>query len=369
MAAAYRVAVIGTGGISRWHANYFVKIEGVELVAACDISAERLRKFSEEYGLTACYLDHHQLLEAEKPDIVCIATWHATHAPLTIDAARAGVRGILCEKPMGINMRSVREMVQVCEERGVKLAIHHQSRFQPHYTEMRRLIAAGAIGEPQHVTWRTGGGLLNNASHGIDLTRYLLGDPNWELVVGQVGRRTNRYERGVPIEDFAAGLVRFEGGCELALEVDFEGEKSDPVHYLVGTEGLIRYGGSEALLLNAQTGGWQPIRGEPQPDPATELIAWMEGGPPHRNAGRVAMVAQEIMMALYESAHSHTLVRPPLEVEESPLFQMMASGHLPEPEGERYDIRSNEALEYALTGKITPKPGQDEAPRWIAPPS
>lgn len=53
MAATYRVAVIGTGGIARWHAHYFVKIEGAELVAACDISPERLQKFGEEYGLTA----------------------------------------------------------------------------------------------------------------------------------------------------------------------------------------------------------------------------------------------------------------------------------------------------------------------------
>lgn len=72
------------------------------------------------------------------------------------------------------------------------------------------------------------------------------------------------------------------------------------------------------------------------------------------------MVAQEILMALYESAHSHTLVRPPLEVEESPFFQMMASGHLPEPAGERYDIRSNEALEYALTGRIASQTGPQD---------
>jgi len=369
MSNPYRVAVIGTGGISRWHANYFVKHERAAVVAACDLSIERLHKFGDEYGVEARYLDHHELLEKEKPDLVCIATWHATHPSLTIDAARAGVKGILCEKPMGVDLGHVREMVRVCEELGVKLAIHHEMRSFPHHTAMRQLIAEGAIGEPRHVTWRSGGGLLNNACHGIDLTRYVLGDPNWELVLGQVGRWTNRYERGVPIEDFSLGLVRFEGGCELVLELDFEGEKSDSVHYLYGTEGMIRFSWSEAALLKSETGGWQPIEGEPQPDPGAELIAWIEGGPEHRNAGRIALVAQEVMMALYESARTHTLVRPPLEVDESPFFKMMASPCLPEPEGEPYDIRSDDALEYALTGKITQKTGQDDTPKWIATPA
>lgn len=368
MAEKYRVAVIGTGGISRWHANYFAPMENAEIAAGCDISQQRLDKFCEEYSVAARYLDHCELLAEEKPDIVCIATWHATHPIITIDSARSGAKGILCEKPMGVDMAQVREMVRVCKETGTKLAIHHQSRSYPHHAAVRLSVAEGAIGQPGHITWRTGGGLLNSACHGIDLVRYLLSDPNWELVIGQAGRWTNRYERGVRIEDFSAALVRFAGGCELVLELDFEGEKGDSMHYLYGTEGAIRFSWSEAALLNGESSGWKSLEGEPQPNPGQELIHWMEGGPEHRNAGRIAIAAQEIMMALYESARTHTVVRPPLQVDESPFFRMLADGDLPVPEGEPYDIRSNDALEYALTGKLTPKEGPEEAPKWLSTP-
>jgi len=364
----YRVAVIGTGGISRWHADYFVELDNAEIVAACDLSEERLQRFAAEYSVKFLYTDHRALLEQEQPDIVCIATWNTYHPPITVDAARAGAKGILCEKPMGRDMQEVRQMVQVCRDLGVCLAIHHQNRFNGFFNAVRSAVAAGRIGGPLHTAWRTGGGLLNNGSHGIDLTRYLLGDPSWELVLGHVGRETNRHERGVPIEDFAMGLVRFAGACEMAIEVDLVGEKGDQVHYLHGSEGTIRFGKSEAALLNASTADWQALAEEPQLSPAQELLTWVEGGPEHRNAGHVALVAHEIMMALYESARTRTRVCPPLEVTGSPLFQMLTDGGLPQPEGEPYDIRSTEALEYALTGAMTGKGEGDDGPRWIAPP-
>ncbi|MFC1525569.1 Gfo/Idh/MocA family protein [Candidatus Latescibacterota bacterium] len=368
MPTSYRVAVIGTGGISRWHANYFVKLKGAEVVAACDISEERLLKFSEEYGVEARYSDHRAMLETEKPDIVCVCTWNAAHPAVTMDAARAGAKGILCEKPMGADMQGVREMVQVCEDLGTRLAIHHQSRSNAHYNAVRSAVGAGAIGEPRQMTWRTAGGMLNNCSHGIDLTRYLLGDPTWELVMGQVGRDTNRYERGVLIEDFAMGVVRFAGGFELVVEVDIEGDKGDREHDLYGTEGTIHFSASEAALLSPATDGWETLAEEPQPDPAAELVAWIEGGPEHRNAGRIALVAQEIMMALYESARTNARVASPLQVTDSPLLRMLADGQLPEPQEDPYDIRSADALEYALTGSLTQEGGGDDTPKWIAPP-
>jgi hypothetical protein len=70
-----------------------------------------------------------------------------------------------------------------------------------------------------------------------------------------------------------------------------------------------------------------------------ELIAWIEGGPPHRGAGPTALATVEIMMALYESARRHHVIHLPLVEEANPLARMIAEGGLPPDKPGRYDIR------------------------------
>ena len=76
-----------------------------------------------------------------------------------------------------------------------------------------------------------------------------------------------------------------------------------------------------------------------------ELVAWMEGGPEHRNVAREALVTQQIMMAIYQSARLRERIEPPYDLRECPLESMIAAGELPF-EGEPYDISHAEALDY-----------------------
>ncbi|GIX07911.1 MAG: hypothetical protein KatS3mg115_2314 [Candidatus Poribacteria bacterium] len=146
--ARYRAAIIGTGGIARAHARGWSSRPEVQVVAAADIRQEALDRFLEEFpGLTA-YTDVAQMLAQERPDIVSICTWPGSHAPLTVQAAEAGVRAILCEKPMATSLGEADAMIEAAQKNGVKLAIGHHHRFNPRNTEARRQIAQGAIGTP-----------------------------------------------------------------------------------------------------------------------------------------------------------------------------------------------------------------------------
>ena len=346
MPETYRVAFVGTGGISRAHAKYYVEHPATKIVAACDIDPEKLRGFREQFDVAAGYEDYHELLEREKPDILSVCTWHGTHPEISIAAAGAGVRGILSEKPMGQDLGQARAMVEAAENNGAKLAIHHQLRFAASYCAARKAIAAGAIGRPVTLFWRTVGGMLNNGCHGIDLFRWMLGDPLWSGVIGQVSRTSNRHERGLPAEDQAAGIIRFEGNHELVLEVDMLGEERAATTYqLTGPEGIIRVDAHSAALLGGDQKGWQELELTPQPTPLEELLAWMEGGPEHRNSGRTAMLTEEIMMAIYESARLRQYIEPPFDKLTSPLLEMVADGTLAVNEP-AYDIRSEAALNY-----------------------
>lgn len=346
MSEVYRVAFIGTGGISRAHARYYAANPRTRIVAACDIDQEKLRGFQEEFGVPAGYADYRELLRQEQPDLVSVCTWHGTHSAIAVAAAEAGARGLLCEKPMGRDLREARAMVEAAETHGTKLAIHHQKRFDAASVATREAVLAGAIGEPVTMLWSTGGGLLNNGCHGLDLFHYLIGEPGWAAVFGAVERTTNRYERGIPAEDKAFAAVRFIGGHQLVLQVDMlEGEVAQTSRQVVGPSGLIQCDRQSASLLAAGSRDWQPLPLRPQPTPVEELLAWIEGGPEHRNSGRASLVAEEIIMAIYESARRRQLVKPPLASDESPLLAMVADGTLAVDEPP-YDIRSEAALKY-----------------------
>jgi len=336
----YRVGIIGCGGISRSHARAYQQHGKVNLVAAADINPEALKKFADQFSISAKYTDYREMLKKESLDLVSVCTWQGTHAEITIAAAESGAKGILCEKPMATNLGEADAMIEACNRSGTKLVVCHQHRFDAINVEARKLVQEGVIGQPTMAFRRSGGGLLNNGTHYIDGVRYVLGDPETEWVMGQVERRTDRYERRCRIEDLCMGLICFSGGTRLVIESDLPGpELSAPLIY--GTEGTLRAGDGRLLLLNDKKLGWQEIK--PTEEGTTqlaELIAWIEGGvKEHRGSGRQARYIMEIMMAIYESLRIKGLVRMPLKTRKSPLEMMINDGMLLVEKPGKYDIR------------------------------
>jgi UDP-N-acetyl-2-amino-2-deoxyglucuronate dehydrogenase len=339
MSGQYRAAIIGCGGISSRHARGFKELPGCDLVAGADVRPENAAQRAAEFGFPRTYTDYRELLEKEKPDLVAICTWPGTHAEITIAAAEAGAKGILCEKPACLSLEEMDAMIGGCDRTGCRLAIAHHHRFDRQNTTARRLIAAGVIGVPALLRDGMEGGLLNNGTHLIDTVRYLLGDPPALWVMGQVERRTDRYERGHPIEDRCFGLIGFEGGTRLLVESDmprdWPGGRS--VH---GTDGTLRFGEVTLELLNSECAGWQPIELDAGTDQHHELLAWVEGGPESRQSARIARATTEIMMAIYESARTRGLITLPLPSGRSPLHLMLEEGALPVEVPGKYDIRA-----------------------------
>ncbi|NBX46341.1 MAG: gfo/Idh/MocA family oxidoreductase, partial [Chloroflexi bacterium] len=87
---AIGVAIIGTGGIARAHARACREVEGIELVAICDVSPEALARFGEEWHVrvSSRYPSVEALTEAIAPDIAIISTWGISHAAMGIHLAQ-----------------------------------------------------------------------------------------------------------------------------------------------------------------------------------------------------------------------------------------------------------------------------------------
>jgi UDP-N-acetyl-2-amino-2-deoxyglucuronate dehydrogenase len=340
MSQKYRVGIIGTGGIARTHTRGYQSLDSAEVVAGADVSQTALDKFSAELGVPGKYTDYREMLKKEDLDIVSVCTWAGMHSEATVAAAQAGVKAILCEKPMAVSLGGADAMLQACEQSGTKLAIGHHHRFNAANTEARRLIAAGAIGQPTLIHSRSGGGLTNNGTHAIDRMRYWLSDPAAEWVIGQVERRTDRYERAEPIEDLCAGIIGFAGGARGILESDLPATDAPDVGSLIyGTEGMLKTSGSSLSVQNAEGAGWRELDVPGDTNQFVELIGWIEGKNSHRNEAKNGHAVVEIMMAIYESVRTKGLVQLPFETKASPLVMMIENGTLPVEKPGRYDIR------------------------------
>ncbi len=347
----YRVAVIAAGGIGRIHARSWQAVEGVELWSVADTSAEALTEFGEAFGIPPQrrYSDFREMLDAERPDLVSICAWHAQHAEMTIAAAARKPKAILVEKPMATCLGDADEMLIACNRNRVKLAVGHQHRFSAPVVEARRLIASGAIGQPLYLWSASTDGLLNNGTHLVDIQRCLLGDPQVLWVVGNVERKTDRYERATPIEDACAGIVQYDGGAQGVVESDLT-ERGSFVRRIVGDEGQLEIVGSGIRLFDGKSaggkgGGWRMLdvpRNDAHAEQAREIVAWVDGKQEtYRNDGLVARGTLEILMAIYESARRHEIVRFPLQTRLNPLEVMLDTGRLPVERPGRYDIRSS----------------------------
>ena len=337
MSEPFRVGFVGTGGISRGHAVRFQAREDTTIVAACDMRQDAVQKFAGEFGVERTYNSCRDMLAQESLDILCVCTWPDTHAEMTVAGARAGVKGVLCEKPMCIDLAQADTMIMACKKAGAKLIFSHQRRYQPVLSEARRLIAEGAIGQPTMLKRNAGGGLTNTHTHTVDFFRYLLGDPPVLWVMGQVQRQSDRWERHSPIEDLCLCYVCFENGVRAVIGSDMPASAAPENSYVYGMEGMMEVGREQVRVLDPKSAEWRESQVD-GPDERTaqiqEFIEYVKGErEDHRCDAVHARAAMEIMLATYESARTRSLVYLPLETHASPLEKMIADGDRPGPPG------------------------------------
>ncbi|MEM3045545.1 MAG: Gfo/Idh/MocA family oxidoreductase [Candidatus Bathyarchaeia archaeon] len=335
----YRVGVIGVGSIAQWHSQGYKGVAATQVVAACDLSEERLGRYAAEYGVSSCYTDYAEMLRRESLDIVSICTWPQLHHEMTVEACRQGVKAILCEKPMALSLDEADDMIRTCELAGVKLQVGHQLRYTVQAVRAKQLIDEGQIGGLFSIHgMRTGGDLLTNAIHTADLMRFFAGDTPVDWVFGQVDATRRRTGYGHAVEDSAIGYLRFRDGTRGFLEC---GEITDLGNHRVlinGTEGQIEV---NPLGLHDPKGPWlrarlkNATRWETVPvtfreeDPfiaeVKALLDWIETGKEPVTTARQARATQEVIFAIFESARRRAVVKLPLQVSKHPLFTLMDS--------------------------------------------
>jgi len=132
------------------HARNYSAIEGCELVAACDIDAQRVSEFAKKYAISAVFTDVDKLLAESDCEAVSIVTPDPYHHPLTLKALAAG-KHVLCEKPLAMSHEEAVEMRDAAKRAGVINMVNFSYRNAPAIQKAAELVQAGVLGTIRHV--------------------------------------------------------------------------------------------------------------------------------------------------------------------------------------------------------------------------
>jgi len=349
MTARYRAAIIACGIIAQGHLNAYRKIPSVDVVAGADLSVDVRERWQTEHGVPRMYAGVEEMLEREKPDVVSICTWPPLRPEMTALACAHGVKAILAEKPMAVDLAGCDRMLAAAARSGTVLVVGHQRRFHSRYVKARGLIDSGAIGEVVQIVGFEGADLLSNGSHTVDIIRHLLHDAPAEWVIGQIDlrpidRRNGRLgfqqweethtRYGHRIESGVFALVHFRGGAHATIEGGVAGRPRKPGGggwraIVYGSEGMIEIAGDQLAEGEAwvrarvkREAGWVYPPVEPNDAMQAEIEALLdvlEHGGTHPLDGRSARAGHEIMMAIFESARRRARIDLPLQETGYPL--------------------------------------------------
>jgi len=307
-------AVIGVGAadapnvkggghrIGYTHAESYQRDPRVRIAAAADINARNLEAFQKQFGAEHGHADYREMLAEHKPDVLSICTYVGLHHRMIRDAAEAGVKMIVCEKPFVATPDELIDIDRVVKQTGVKLVIAHIRRYQPAFARARELYLGGAVGDRVLCAAGIDGWDLSEwGSHWLDMFRYFHGDARVAWVIGQ-GRVRDATGYGHHMEDHAVAHFAFEGGGRGLL--DGGHALNHPWSMtLQGSEGTIRIRGEHELVIDDADGRRvETFEDAPIWDTVVrELLDWHEGGPEPRVGYSHTRGSAELNLAAYAS--------------------------------------------------------------------
>jgi len=323
---------LGTGQFSSVQLASWADVHGAAISALHGRQEATVKTLAERFSIPRHGTDLPALISAARPAFADICTAVESHFDYIRICADAGLP-ILCQKPIGASLAEAKACVDYCAAAGVRLMIHDNWRWQPWYREIKRLLRAGTLGQPQSVyhTLRTGDGLgespyaeqpyfrrmprfllLETAIHYLDTYRFLFGEPERLTCVTQ---RNNPVIAG---EDQAVLTLHFRGGPI----VTWDGNRALPTaHRRPPFNGTMRLEGSEAALdvdvfgqmqIHTPRGQVYPHQYEIPPGyrggsvtaALAHFVGCLQSGAPFETSGADYLKTTELVFHAYEAAAS-----------------------------------------------------------------
>ena len=296
------------------HAAGYEACERTDLVACSDLRPEVMAQVSRRYGVPSekQYTDYREMIEAEEPEIVSVATQPEHRAEIVVFAAEHGVRAIYAEKAMAASLDEADAMVAACEEHGVIFNMGTNRRWEPGYDRMKEVIDSGRLGALQTLSIHQTATLFNGASHSFDLLQRLNSDAPVAWVQAHLPDGDAALEGDILRADpNGHGILQFDNGVTAYALNTGRGMVMEAVceHGVItaiddGTEWQLREpNGKNRLDRPRLTVGSFPAF-EPRSSTLClieDLVHCLDSGEPPRGGVRLARSNTELIFAFVES--------------------------------------------------------------------
>jgi predicted dehydrogenase len=337
-----RVGIVGatvTTGGSGWGANAHVPAISVlpeyELKAVCTSREETAQASKEKFGAELAFHDINDMVAQPDIDLIAVAVRVPWHYDLVMASLRAN-KAVLCEWPLGANLKEAQEMNTLARERNLNTIVGLQARSDPQYMYAKDLIAQGQIGEVLFVNlsvkrqavlergpgriWqgdRKNGAnpLTIDGGHPLDALCYILGE--FTEVTGRVATRIKQWKHadtGEMVSVDAPDVVSMAGVLQNGAEVSYQvaavpSNPSGTRLEIYGRNGTLVLTGASAnigpnVLLGAK--GSEPLAEMHVPDSYVLAPEGTPGGPPRNVAQAYVRYA--------DSLHNVEVTAPDFEV-------------------------------------------------------
>ena len=261
-----KVGLIGAGTMGRVHAAAYGRLQTAHLTTICDHYVEKAHRLAGA-GVNVVR-NYREVLEDPDIDLVDVCLPTHLHKEVATAAAAAG-KHVFCEKPIALSVEDAKEMVQVCQQAGVKLGVGHVVRFFPDYLKAKDLVEGGRIGDPKVVRTSRGGSFprwsqdnwfADYSKSGGPIVDLIIHDIDWLLwMFGPVKRvfaKSVRKEESNELLDHAFVTLRFANGIIAHLEGSWAQPQGTPFatsFEIAGTKGLYEYSKVQATPLLLRT--------------------------------------------------------------------------------------------------------------------
>jgi predicted dehydrogenase len=188
----YRIGILGSGFIvNDCHLVSYRQV-GFNPVAIASRTRENAASVARRHEIHKVYDTYKQLLDDPSIEVLDIAVHPQAQFGLIKGACeRRTVKGILAQKPLGMDLPEARQAVRLCEKAGIKLGVNQNMRYDPSVRAARQLLDDGQLGEsifasidmraiPHLQPWQKEVGWVTlriMSVHHLDCLRYWFGEP------------------------------------------------------------------------------------------------------------------------------------------------------------------------------------------------
>lgn len=218
-----RVGFIGVGGIATIHLKNIANNDHAEIIAVCDVVRETVESRAKEYQAKP-YLDYQEMLNKEELDAVYVCVPPFVRGDIEEHVVEKGIH-IFAEKPVELNLQTAVKKATLIKKSGVINASGYCLRYMDTVKIARDYLLDKKVAMVRgyylstfvevpfwfRVKSKSGGQLVDQATHVLDLMIYLVGDI--EKVNAMMALQTMDDVEGLDIPDVTSVNVSFKSGA------------------------------------------------------------------------------------------------------------------------------------------------------------